>query len=107
MFVNGFVVDSDMIDSLVSSAKDEGVVPEDNDVANSSDLLALVIKALIANDIWGTSAYFQIVNTDNDIYKEALSIINDDVRYQKILDPRVKTSDKISKPKDDRPKRLK
>ena len=107
MFVNGFVVDSDMIDSLVSSAKDEGVVPEDNDVADSSDLLALVIKALIANDIWGTSAYFQIVNTDNDIYKEALSIINDDVRYQKILDPRVKTSDKISKPKDDRPKRLK
>ena len=42
------------------------------------------------------------------LFTEIVSIYKtDQTRYQKILDPRVKTSDKISKPKDDRPKRLK
>jgi hypothetical protein len=44
-------------------------------------LIDLRLKALIARDVWGSSAYWQIINSDNPVdhsFKEALRVIGDD-----------------------------
>ena len=43
------------------------------------------IKANIARDIWTSNEYFQIMNTENDIYNKALEILSSDKSYEDAL----------------------
>lgn len=71
--------------------KMKGMAEEDKVVWNteqfeiSEDLLSLQIKALMARDLYDQSAYFRIINDANDIYKAGLSIINNFIVYDGIL----------------------
>ena len=50
-------------------------------MARSQRLVDLRLKALIARDVWNTSAYWQVINADNPVdlsYEEALRVITDD-----------------------------
>lgn len=87
-FIKEFVVTDEMLNNLVDAGKAEKVDFDKSQFAKSKEMLRTFVKAAIANDLFSTGAYFQIVNEQNDIYKEALSIINDDARYRKIISPR-------------------
>lgn len=87
-FIKEFTVTDEMLNNLVDAGKAEKVDFDKSQFAKSKEMLRTFVKAAIANDLFSTSAYFQIVNEQNDIYKEALSIINDDARYRKIISPR-------------------
>lgn len=97
-FIKEFTVTDEMLNNLVDAGKAEKVDFDKSQFAKSKEMLRTFVKAAIANDLFSTSAYFQIVNEQNDIYKEALSIINDDARYRKIISPRTEqTPEKIKK----------
>lgn len=87
-FIKEFTVTDEMLNNLVDAGKAEKVDFDKSQFAKSKEMLRTFVKAAIANDLFSTGAYFQIVNEQNDIYKEALSIINDDSRYRKIISPR-------------------
>lgn len=87
-FIKEFTVTDEMLNNLVDAGKAENVDFDKSQFAKSKEMLRTFVKAAIANDLFSTGAYFQIVNEQNDIYKEALSIINDDARYRKIISPR-------------------
>lgn len=87
-FIKEFTVTDEMLNNLVDAGKAEKVDFDKSQFAKSKEMLRTFVKAAIANDLFSTGAYFQIVNEQNDIYKEALSIINDDARYRKIISPR-------------------
>lgn len=86
-FIKEFTVTDEMLNNLVDAGKAEKVDFDKSQFAKSKEMLRTFVKAAIANDLFSTGAYFQIVNEQNDIYKEALSIINDDARYRKIISP--------------------
>lgn len=97
-FIKEFMVTDEMLNNLVDAGKAEKVDFDKSQFAKSKEMLRTFVKAAIANDLFSTGAYFQIVNEQNDIYKEALSIINDDARYRKIISPRTEqTSEKKKK----------
>lgn len=97
-FIKEFTVTDEMLNNLVDAGKAEKVDFDKSQFAKSKEMLRTFVKAAIANDLFSTGAYFQIVNEQNDIYKEALSIINDDARYRKIISPRTEqTSEKKKK----------
>lgn len=97
-FIKEFTVTDEMLNNLVDAGKAEKVDFDKSQFAKSKEMLRTFVKAAIANDLFSTGAYFQIVNEQNDIYKEALSIINDDARYRKIISPRTEqTPEKIKK----------
>lgn len=97
-FIKEFTVTDEMLNNLVDAGKAEKVDFDKSQFAKSKEMLRTFVKAAIANDLFSTGAYFQIVNEQNDIYKEALSIINDDARYRKIISPRTeKTPEKKKK----------
>lgn len=98
-FIKEFTVTDEMLNNLVDAGKAEKVDFDKSQFAKSKEMLRTFVKAAIANDLFSTGAYFQIVNEQNDIYKEALSIINDDVRYRKIISPRTEQTPEKKKKK--------
>lgn len=87
-FIKDFVVSDAMLADLVEAGKTEKVEFNEEQFAASKELLRVFLKAAIANDLFNVSAYYQVVNEQNDIYREALRIINDDSRYKQIINPR-------------------
>lgn len=98
-FIKEFMVTDEMLNNLVDAGKAEKVDFDKSQFAKSKEMLRTFVKAAIANDLFSTGAYFQIVNEQNDIYKEALSIINDDARYRKIISPRTEQTPEKKKKK--------
>lgn len=98
-FIKEFTVTDEMLNNLVDAGKAEKVDFDKSQFAKSKEMLRTFVKATIANDLFSTGAYFQIVNEQNDIYKEALSIINDDARYRKIISPRTEQTPEKKKKK--------
>lgn len=98
-FIKEFVVTEEMLNNLVDAGKAEKVDFDKQQFNQSKEMLRTFVKAAIANDLFSTGAYFQIVNEQNDIYKEALSIINDDARYHKIISPRTEQTPEKKKKK--------
>lgn len=98
-FIKEFVVTDEMLNNLVDAGKAKKVDFDKSQFAKSKEMLRTFVKAAIANDLFSTGAYFQIVNEQNDIYKEALSIINDDARYRKIISPRTEQAPEKKKKK--------
>lgn len=98
-FIKEFTVTDEMLNNLVDAGKAEKVDFDKSQFAKSKEMLRTFVKAAIANDLFSTGAYFQIVNEQNDIYKEALSIINDDARYRKIRSPRTEQTPEKKKKK--------
>ena len=54
----------------------------------SKGLIALQIKALIARDMFDTAAYFRVMNPRNPSFVKAMEIINDDLEYNRLLQPK-------------------
>lgn len=98
-FIKEFTVTDEMLNNLVDAGKAEKVDFNKSQFAKSKEMLRTFVKAAIASDLFSTGAYFQIVNEQNDIYKEALSIINDDARYRKIISPRTEQAPEKKKKK--------
>lgn len=98
-FIKEFTVTDEMLNNLVDAGKAEKVDLDKSQFAKSKEMLRTFVKAAIANDLFSTGAYFQIVNEQNGIYKEALSIINDDARYRKIISPRTEQTPEKKKKK--------
>lgn len=98
-FIKEFTVTDEMLNNLVDAGKAEKVDFDKSQFAKSKEMLRTFVKAAIANDLFSTGAYFQIVNEQNNIYKEALSIINDDARYRKIISPRTEQTPEKKKKK--------
>jgi carboxyl-terminal processing protease len=80
-FRTTFTVDPSLMSALETQAKTEGVEPDADGMMRSKDLIALRLKALIARDLWDTSAYWQVINADNPVdrsFQRALEVLEDD-----------------------------
>lgn len=80
-YQNGFTVNSELKAMLWDQAEKEGLERNEEDYARSKPLLELRLMALIARDLWDTSAYWQVINPGNPVdrsFQEALKALNDD-----------------------------
>jgi carboxyl-terminal processing protease len=80
-----FVITDNILQELITMAEKEKIEFNEEQFNRSKELISLQLKALIARDLFDMSEYFQIINDKNDIYLEALRVINDDERYDSIL----------------------
>jgi carboxyl-terminal processing protease len=79
-FRKGFTVGAELHQALDAAALAQGVEPDSAGMARSRSLADLRLKALIARDVWNSSAYWQVVNPDDPVdrsYQEALRVIGD------------------------------
>jgi carboxyl-terminal processing protease len=84
-FKTGFVVDDVMVDSLVSLASRNGVEKKDEEVLTSRPDIKLFLTAMIANNLWNYSEYWEILNTSRPEYIKAIEVLHDKKLYSKKL----------------------
>ena len=75
-FVEEFEVGDEMIESLVVFAEGIGIARNDEELAISRRSIAEITKALIAQRLWDSTAYFKVVNRTNNIVKRALETLS-------------------------------
>lgn len=84
-FEKNFTVTDAMIDNLVTLADQEGVKPKPEGLKRSRPTIENVVKAIVARDVYGDDdLFFRILNTNNDIYAEALKLIQS-AEYDRLL----------------------
>ena len=89
-----FVVDSTMLHDLKLSGMRDSIEFDSVQYVRSKALIADVVKALIARDVYAdVSAYNMVINHRDPIFKEALRVINDDALYRELLSGSRRKSD--------------
>ena len=90
-----------MVDSIVSMAKKEIVEKKDDkidkakveelarikneEIAKSKNDIKLLVKAMVANNLWNYSEYFEIINPSRPEYIKAIEVLHDKKLYAKKL----------------------
>ena len=85
LFKDRFIITDALINELKAVAAEQNIKLDEVQFEKSKELISLELKAYIANDLFGNSEYYQIMNDRNEIYKKGLQIINNDDEYFKLL----------------------
>lgn len=75
-FVAHFEVSDTMIEDLATFAATKGIARRDEQLAISRNAIAEIIKGLIAQRLWNTTAYFKVINRTNPMIKQALDVLD-------------------------------
>lgn len=84
-FKKRFQFSDDDIKVLIAKGEAEGVKFNEEQFNKSKDEMLLILKGLVATNIWQTSEYFQIVNQNDKAIEKALNVISDKKSYNVIL----------------------
>ena len=84
-FKKNYEVSAEIILKLKDNAETEGIKWNDEEFKKSERLILTQMKALIARDLYDSSAFYRVINDIDDIFLKGLEVINDDVKYSNIL----------------------
>lgn len=80
----GFHADEVLLQKLYDFAASKEIEPGEEDFSNSIPRIQVWLEALIARNLWKSTAYYEVVNEMNPIYLEAVDVINDKKLYKKL-----------------------
>ncbi len=84
-FKSNFGFTPDDIKSFIAKGESEGVPYNEQQFNISKNELLLILKGLVATNIWQTSEYFEIINVNDKVIEKAFKIISDKKEYDKVL----------------------
>jgi carboxyl-terminal processing protease len=84
-FKNNFQFSPDDIKAFIAKGEAEGVKYNEDEFNISKDEMLLILKGLVATNIWQISEYFQIINENDKVIEKALNVISDKKSYNTIL----------------------
>ena len=84
-FAREYQVSDELAGRIQEQAVADSVEWDEEQYEQSRSLILLQLKALIARDLYDSSAFFRIVNQENEIFREGLRIISDEQRYRGFL----------------------
>ncbi|MBL4593049.1 MAG: PDZ domain-containing protein, partial [Flavobacteriales bacterium] len=85
-FKESFNAEEEVLNDFIAYATKNDVEKNEEQINTSKKLIVIRLKALIARNLWDTSAYFQIANDLNDSYLKAIEEINSNTfRKEKLV----------------------
>lgn len=84
-FNDKFSVTDAMVDDIITAGDKAGIKKDEKSVEFGRPLLKKLMKALIARDLFSTSEYFQVINSDDQEIKKAVDVLTTNGAYEKIL----------------------
>ena len=75
-FKKGFNAETEILNDFIEFAEKNDVEKNEEQISTSKRLLTVRLKALIARNLWDTSAFFEVANELNDSYLKAIEEIN-------------------------------
>jgi carboxyl-terminal processing protease len=73
------------IKAFIARGETEGIPYEESQFNISKDEILLILKGLIASNMWQVSEYYQIINQNDVVIDRALKVISDAKGYNTIL----------------------
>lgn len=68
----GFKASDALLNDFIIAAEAEDIKRNDEDIKISGDFIRRQLRAIIANQIWGISEFYECINESNPIFKEAM-----------------------------------
>ncbi len=84
-FRTNFQFTPEDIKAFIERGETEGVKYDETQYKISEEEILLVLKGLVATNIWQTSEYYQIINQNDKVIEKALQLISNKARYNSIL----------------------
>lgn len=84
-FYKKYTTSQELIDKLVDEGKKAEVELDEEGLKTARPHIEMMIKALIARDVYDTQTSYKITNDHSDIFNKALEIISDDEQYNLLL----------------------
>lgn len=84
-FKRDFQFTDDDIKTLIAKGETEGVKFNEEQFNRSKEELMLILKGLVATNLWQTSEYFQIINQNDKVIDKAMKVISDKKTYNSLL----------------------
>ena len=84
-FKNKFEFSQEEIKAFIDKGEEEGIKFNEEQFNISKDEMLLVLKGLVATNLWQTSEYFQIINQNDTVIEKALQVISDKKVYDELL----------------------
>lgn len=84
-FANNFTVTDDMLQTLIVAGTEAGIEFNEEQWARSSVTIAAVLKGLLTRDLFEKGIYVRSTNPLNPDFLEAVRLINDPERYNRLL----------------------
>ena len=84
-FMENFSFRESDIDSLISLGNEMGVKFVKDEYAISEKQIRMIIKGLVARDIWDMSEYYQVINKDDIVIEKSLEMISDSNKFLSLL----------------------
>lgn len=83
-YKTGFVDDGKLLDEFIAFAETKEVPRNDKDLEASATQIKVVLKAMIARNLFNLNAYFQVVSATDDDLTKATEVIKDDTLFRKL-----------------------
>lgn len=80
-FQKGFQITPEMMKSFIQKGESEGVKFDEEQFNKSKEEITLILKGILATNMWQTNEYFQVINQNDKVIAEALRIIEDKKSY--------------------------
>ena len=84
-FMENFSFRESDIDSLISLGNEMGVKFVKDEYTISEKQIRMIIKGLVARDIWDMSEYYQVINKDDIVIEKSLEMIYDSNKFLSLL----------------------
>ena len=84
-YINNFTLSDKDLLRLREMGEKQKIKADDAMFERSREQMLLLIRALIARDLWNSTAYFRIINEKAPVFRKALGILKDPEAYQKVL----------------------
>ena len=85
VFQKNFVIEDELVEKMVAEADKEGIERDDESLAVARPIIKEQVRAIVARDLFGQSAYYQVVNEDSNVVKEALKVLKSSSEYNNLL----------------------
>jgi len=85
IFQKNFVVEDELVDKMMAEAEKEGIERDEESAAFARPIIKEQIRAIVARDLFGQSEYYQVINEENNMVKEALKVLKNSSEYNNLL----------------------
>lgn len=84
-FKKNYTISPATIQKVKDTAKEEDIEWNNEEFEKSKKIILTQMKALIARDLYDTSAFYRILNDIDDIFSKGLEVISNDKLYNKLI----------------------
>ena len=84
-FKSAYQIPQSMMNRMQEMAKEEKIEWKEDEFEKSKHFMSVQLKALMARDLYDSSAFYVIMNDENEIFREGLRIISNPKIYTELL----------------------